>query len=108
MTGKEERELNEWLATEVMGWHCDDGLWWRNTEHKIVMAFDSWNPYYNIYQCFEYLVPKVRFEKWKWFELSHRPNGLMCNCTGDPKDNKFSDTPEAAICLAVKRAWEGK
>ena len=86
MTAQEKRELNEWLATEVMGWYYDDGPygpWWRNTGHKIVMAFSSWNPLHNIDQCFEWLAPRMR-------------------------GNSEAETPEAAICLAVKRAWEEK
>ena len=122
MTVQEERELNEWLATEVMGWEIQVntqsyswapghivpllGEWWVNTEGGTTFLKTDFNPLHNISQCFEYLVPKMNDclhlkehgEKGTW-------SAMFCASTIEWSN---ADTPESAICLACKKAWEGE
>ena len=112
MTAQEERD-NQWLATEIMGWYCHDGPWWRNTGHKIVMAFSSWNPLHNIDQCFQYLKPKILKVKFAIFiESYNRINNKEYNIVTleNLKDEWIgeSESLSEAFCLACKAAWEGK
>jgi len=104
MTEQEERD-NKWLATEVMEWDR-----WATDEECIIIRND-WNPFHNIGQCFEYLVPVMNKEGFflRLRQIDEKYEAQWYS-SGKPMVYVFAvaDTPEAAICLAVRRAWEGK
>lgn len=39
--------------------------------------------------------------QWKWWELSWRPIGCVCNLTGNGVDSAYEATPATAICRAA-------
>ena len=52
------------------------------------------------------VVEKMRKTHFKWFEMAHRPNGYVCNFSGNQKDTVFEETAPLAICKAALKAVE--
>ena len=110
MTPAELRDLSAFLAINIMRWkeeRFNNHAVWVDEKKNIVCLQDAWTPPTNIAQAFE-VVEKLRTTLFKWFEMAHRPAGFTCNFVGDPHYTEFAETAELAICLAAKKAVEGK
>ena len=121
MTNDEMNELDEFLATQVMGWEFRRRIrhvfgapsaWVIDIgtgEQDFVMYVEDWQPTRKIAQAFE-VVEKMRAQK--LFVCLQggddaTPIGWWC-CVADEEGSCAVDaeTPALAISLAAKKAWE--
>ena len=112
------KDLDKWIAEHIMGWKKEKkhgtppyGIcWWVDSSFaykwiKPVQGWGKWHPTESISDAFQ-VVEKMRTTHFKWFEMTHRPNGFICNFSGDPRHTEFAETAPLAICLAAKKAVE--
>ena len=119
MNDQEMRDLDKWLAENVMGWKIHYSDWSHGMvyyedskfDHKGLM--DEWQPTQDIKQAFE-CVEKFCTES--SFTLHFDPQASYnydethrwISCTPEDENCATATTPALAMCLAIKKAMENK
>ena len=106
------KELDELIATKVMGWHKGDkNYWYDANEYPTLFIEDRYSgaigshPSTAIYSAWE-VVDKLSKE-WKHFEMVRYPGGrYKANFTGNTVDYGYGDTAPEAICEAALKTLE--
>ena len=103
-----DREMDEALATEVMGWHPveREGGWYLRVG-EVGIRKDNWHPTENLNQAVEcawetsYITINKFADKKKWrVTVDYKGDGCYCN--------SFNTSLARAICEAVLIAKRGE
>ena len=108
------QELDDWSAIKAMRWRRASRHWVK--DNKLQYAFDSWHPTESIADAFMVILINIDNPRLQFFGLTLNKSTIggyiweakfyngrrMYQATAD------KDKPSLAICLAAKKAIEGK
>lgn len=110
------RELDKWIAENVMGWHeamwkQDFKYWYKRNERKMrTEGWECWQPTGSISDAFQVVEKMSQLDYWVDLTDKYmRPESWEC-CFFASEGfmyQAFAETAPLAICLAAKKAIEG-
>ena len=121
MNEQEMRDLDKWLAENVMGWKIPSkGKYWLNpidTDYNYMQHGSKfgvvWQPTQDIkqaFQCVEKFCTESSFTLHFDPQASYNYDEIhrWISCTPEDENCATATTPALAICLAIKKAEEKK
>lgn len=103
--------IDRQIAEKIMGWIYNKGkktlIEPDSLDNYPGIGIKHWSPSTNIAHAWQ-VIERMRTTHFKWFEMTHRPNGYVCNFSGDPRHTEFEKTAPLAICKAALKIIEEK